>query len=88
MQAARQTGKWYAELDTPDIPFEMWNEWEWFMDLNSRRSAGFSGPDPLSYQEMIAWMRYTGVRPSPLQRRMLVDLDRTFLAVYGEVNDG
>lgn len=87
-QAARQTGKWYSELDTPPIPFEMQTEWEWFLDLCSRRSEGFAGPMPVPYSEFLAWMRYTGIRPNAIQRRLLVDLDRIFMSTLAEVNDG
>jgi hypothetical protein len=88
LQASRQTGAWYPELDTPPIPFEMWIEWSWFTQLNARRDSGMGGPSPISYSEIEAWMRYTGTVPNALQRRLLADLDVVFLNVYAEVNDG
>lgn len=87
-QAARQTGKWFAELDTPPIPPEMQLEWEWFSDLSCRRGTGFDGPLPITYTEIMAWMRYTGTRPNALQRRLLVDLDRVFMKAHSEVHNG
>ncbi|AVA22188.1 hypothetical protein QA648_09545 [Rhizobium sp. CB3171] len=45
------------EAEVPEAGHALW---DWFWDLRSARAPGFSGPAPLSHQEMLAWLHLTG----------------------------
>ena len=84
LQAYKQTGKWYEELNTPPIPIEIAQEWLWFADLSSRRPSGFSGVCSIPFSEYLAWMEYTGVNPNKLQRQLLADTDLVLVNLLNE----
>lgn len=50
------------ELLSPEaeVPEAGHTLWDWFWDLRSAQAPGFSGPAPLSHQEMLAWLQLTG----------------------------
>ena len=50
------------EVDCPDIdvPENGHFLWDWFWDLRQSQAPGFSGPSPISNQEIIAWASITG----------------------------
>ncbi|AGB71743.1 MULTISPECIES: phage tail assembly chaperone [Rhizobium] len=45
------------EAEVPEAGHPLW---DWFWDLRSAQAPGFSGPVPLSHQEMLAWLQLTG----------------------------
>ena len=62
--------------------------WTWFLDLNRKRQIQ-GGMQviylPITYSELEAWSRYTGNRPSFLERWAIDVLDRAYLT---EMNKG
>ena len=53
----------------------------WFIELCGGRHMGFSGPEPITYSEMLAWSTLTRVRPTAFEVSMLKKLDRVYLEV-------
>lgn len=45
------------EVDVPEIGMFLWN---WFWELRESSAPGFSGPSPISNQELVAWVSLTG----------------------------
>ena len=57
--------------------------WSWFQEINRKRQIQVGMQVvylPVTYTEMDAWTRYTGNRPSFLERWALDILDRAYLA--------
>ena len=46
------------EAEVPEAGHALW---DWFWDLRSAQAPGFSGPVPLSHQEMLAWLHLTNI---------------------------
>jgi len=55
--------------------------WAWFGELSSARgSSGFSGPNPISYEAILAWSLLTGTVVRPSEVRAIVEVDQAWLA--------
>jgi len=78
-QIERQTGKRPKELDGPQFPTVISYIWSAFCSLSGTRSAGFSGPNPLSYTEIKAWMELTQTYLNPEEVKAVVKLDNMYL---------
>lgn len=59
-QVERQTGRKLEALESPtEFPRCIAHVWSAFVALNSDRSEGFNGPNPISYQQIKAWKELT-----------------------------
>lgn len=70
---------YYKIYSGPQVPACLEHVWHWFHDLHSTRRAGFSGPDPLSFSEIQAWMNLTGTIVRPYEVQIIKALDNAFL---------
>ena len=77
----KQTGRKPAELEGPEFPYEMSSLWSAFLSLNSGRTAGFNGPQGLSFTEIKAWSELTDTLLSPLDVETIKKLDQVYLKV-------
>lgn len=81
-QVERQIGGSLSALEAPvDFPLSLSSIWSAFISLHSTRTAGFSGPNPISYNEILAWKVLT---QSPLQSweiDVVKKLDQTYMKV-------
>jgi hypothetical protein len=82
-QVERQTGKRPKELDGPEFPELLSHIWSAFTILNSTRSVGFSGPNPISFGDIKAWMELTGTPLTAFEVDAVKRLDRVYM---GAVN--
>ena len=71
-------------LEAPPFPQEMEYVWSVFLSLNEGRGAGYSGPLPINYQEIKAWVEVTGNALTPFEIEAVKRLDRVYIKV---VND-
>ena len=55
--------------------------WSAFITLSNSRTAGFSGPNPLTYTEIQAWMNLTNQVLSPRDIEAIIKLDFVYLKV-------
>jgi len=83
-QVERQTGRTPKELEGPDFPFSVEYLWSAFLSLSNSRSVGFSGPNPITYEEIKAWKELT---QTPLASRDIEAIKRLDL-VYIRVMHG
>ena len=83
-QVERQTGRTPKELEGPDFPISLEYLWSAFFSLSSARTSGFSGPNPITYQEIKAWKELT---QTPLSARDVEAVKRLDL-VYMRVMNG
>jgi len=84
-QVEKQTGVKPEALRNPHkFPRLLHHIWSAFLRLNSARTSGFSGPNPLTYTEMKAWQELTR---TPLQARDFETIKRLD-GVYMRVANG
>lgn len=57
---------------------------EWFWDLNSSRSQGFNGPNPISLTEIANWSAMTGTIINRDEVSILRAMDAAFIKATGE----
>jgi len=55
--------------------------WSAFIALSSSRTAGFSGPNPISYEQIKAWKELTETPLAPREVEALMRLDRVYMRV-------
>lgn len=77
MQSAR------AQLDAAEINPATEHIWAWFFELRSSVPDGFSR-SPISFQEIDAWIRCTGLDPRPWEVRALRAMDLEFHRYHRE----
>jgi len=79
-QVERQTGFTPKALENPTpFPSLLMYIWSAFIDLNSARTAGFSGPNPITYTEIKAWKELTDTPLKPWDIQVLKRLDQVFI---------
>ncbi|WP_146203698.1 hypothetical protein [Azospirillum sp. TSO5] len=62
------------------LPWDLRHLWEWFSELSDARGGGM-GPSPITYQDILAWSRLTGRRPSPWEVSVIRELDSLWLSI-------
>lgn len=79
-QVEKQIGYTPEALENPTIfPRLLSYIWSAFVDLNSARTAGFSGPNPITYTEIKAWKELTETPLSAWDIQALKRLDQVFI---------
>lgn len=86
-RVAEMTGTRPAELDGPECPECLLYLFEWFFEIGRGRGSSGWGPNPLGYRDLAAWADLTGIRPTPLEVSMLMDLDRQFMKSREKTNE-
>jgi hypothetical protein len=59
----------------------------YFLELNDGRRSGGFGPEIIGHEQILAWSHLTGVVPSPLEIRLIMILDRTYLMESRRLHD-
>jgi len=80
-EVERQSGRTPLALQGPDFPELLEYVWTVFLLLNNTRGQGFSGPLPISYQEIDAWQRMTKNTLLPWEIEAIKRLDAVYLKV-------
>ena len=83
-QVERQTGKTPEELIGPQFPTTVSYIWSAFLALSSARTSGFSGPNPLTYTEIQAWLNLTNRHLSSRDVEAIKRLDVVYLGIQHE----
>lgn len=77
----RMTGRVPAEainpFEPPDVLYDLWH---WFLDLNSARGAGMSGPLPITYLDLHAYSQLHGIRFADWEMQAIKQLDAVALS--------
>lgn len=82
-QVAKATGKDVGLLG-PALPDVAMHLWHLFLDLHRGRDYGANGPNPLSYQLILAWSELTGIRLSPWEVDVVKVLDSLWINTVNE----
>jgi hypothetical protein len=80
----RQTGIRPEELNGPEFPSLVSHIWSAFISLSQSRSAGFNGPNPITYEQIKAWKDLT---ETPLDARE-VEAVKSLDSVYMRTANG
>ncbi len=83
-QVERQTGKTPVELEEPDFPSLLSHIWSAFIVISSGRTGGFSGPNPITFEQILAWKELT---QSTLDAREVEVIKRLDVIYLGTKND-
>lgn len=81
-QVERQIGRRPEALEPPTVfPELMSNVWSAFIALSSSRTAGFSGPNPITYEQIKAWKELTETPIQPREVEAIKRLDTVYMGV-------
>lgn len=73
-----------AELSTPPFPIALNFVWRAWVRLRRRKSGGFSGPNPIEWPDIDAFVRRTGTRLDPADIEMIEQIDDLFLSASAD----
>ena len=83
-QVERQTGRKLEALVSPEpFPLLLSHVWSAFITLNDSRTAGFSGPNPITYEQIKAWKELTDTQ---LSSQEVVAIKRVDGVYMGTIN--
>ena len=74
-----QTGDAPEELELPPFPEVLRNVWSKFLDVHRGRTCGTMGVNPLSFQDLLAWMSVSGEALSGWEVDVVLRLDRLWM---------
>jgi len=55
--------------------------WSAFITLSNTRSAGFSGPNPITYEQIKAWKELTETPISPWEIKAIKSVDTVYMGI-------
>jgi hypothetical protein len=83
----RQTGKRpQILLDAPKLPDGCEDLWAIFNELHGCRGSNGFGPSRITFVDIDAWQRITGVRLLPWEVDAIRRADKAFLSRWDEAN--
>ena len=83
-QVERQIGRRPEALEPPThFPQLMSHVWSAFIALSNSRTAGFSGPNPITYNEIKSWKELT---ETPISSREVIVIKRVDVVYMGIAN--
>lgn len=78
--------EWPEDCPLPEPPLALLDVWNWYWDLRSSGSVGFSGPNPLSYSEIQTWATLMQIDVTPSIVRYFRLMDSTYLdLIYKQI---
>ena len=91
-QVAKQLGKQLEDIEQanadaifPDAASHIWST---FIQLHDGRTYGMSGPNPISYDIILAWCNLTGIDSSHWEIEIIKSLDNLWIKTMNEEADG
>lgn len=78
-QVEKQTGRTPEDLLGPQLPSLVSHIWSAFLMLSAGRQTAMGGMNPLSYGEIEAWSRLSGVTLEPWELDAIKLLDAEYL---------
>ncbi len=81
-QVERQIGRRPEALEPPTVfPQLLSHVWSVFCVLSNSRTAGFSGPNPITYEQIKAWKELTETPISTWEIEAIKRLDAVYMGV-------
>ena len=85
-QVAKMKGELPPELEVPDFPDIASHIWVTFNELSAGRTYGMSGPNPLSWEGIKAWVDLNGIVLTPWELETIKALDMAWVRSVNEDN--
>lgn len=73
-----------AELAVPPMPEALAYLWQAFLRLSGRRAVNGFAVAPISWSDIDAFVRYSGLRLAPWEVRLIEELDDLFRAEHSK----
>ncbi len=81
-QVERQIGRRPEALEPPTVfPQLMSHVWSAFIALSNSRTQGFSGPNPITYEQIKAWKELTETPVEPREVEAIKSVDTVYMRV-------
>ena len=81
-QVERQIGRRPEALEPPtEFPMPLSHVWSAFITLSNSRTQGFSGPNPITYEQIKAWKELTETPIAPWEIEAIKRLDTVYMGV-------
>jgi hypothetical protein len=81
-QVERQIGRRLEALEPPtQFPLLLRHVWSAFCSLSAKRTAGFSGPNPITYEQIKAWKELTETPIEAWEVEAIMQLDQVYMRV-------
>lgn len=80
-QVERQIGRKPQELEGPEFPLLVSHVWSAFISLSNSRTAGFSGPNPITYEQIKAWKELTDTPFDSRDVESVMRVDQVYMRV-------
>jgi len=81
-QVERQIGRRPEALEPPtEFPQLMSHVWSAFCVLSNSRTQGFSGPNPITYEQIKSWKELTETPIAPWEVGVIKSLDAVYMGV-------
>jgi len=81
-QVEGQIGRRLEALESPTVfPQLLSHVWSAFCVLNNSRTAGFSGPNPITYEQIKAWKELTETPVATWEVEAIIRLDTVYMGV-------
>ena len=80
-QVERQIGRKPQELEGPEFPRLVSHVWSAFISLSNSRSTGYSGPNPITYEQIKAWKELTDTPLDSRDVEAVVRIDAVYMRV-------
>ena len=81
-QVERQIGRRPEALEPPTVfPQLMSHVWSAFCRLSNSRTQGFSGPNPITYEQIKAWKELTETPVEPREVEAIKSVDTVYMRV-------
>lgn len=69
-----------AELEgEPELPFYLQHVWDWFWELNARRTSGGLSANPITWADFGFWNLLKDKRVRPIEIEIIEMIDRLYL---------
>jgi hypothetical protein len=69
-------------LESPtEFPTLLSHVWSAFISLSNSRTSGFSGPNPITYEQILAWKQVTEQPLEAWEAETIKRLDSIYLGV-------
>lgn len=77
-----------ADLECPPFPLALSYVWQAWVRLRRRKAGGFSGPNPIEWPDIDAFMRNTRTRLDPRDIDLIEAVDDLYLLKMAEHQAG
>ena len=74
-------------LEPLEFPEEFKHVLDWYQDLEQGRVFGMNGPEPMTYQEIMAWALLKETEPTPFEVQVIRMLDASWRNTYFSLQD-